>query len=76
MTMEGTNNNTALEISEKHIDLERLLAKKDIKLPKFVIRYFHRLLHLDEVNDTIYSYRDKIGLDFLNLLYKNVIKHV
>lgn len=66
MTMEETTNNTALEISEKHIDLERLLAKKDIKLPKFVIRYFHRLLHLDEVNDTIYSYRDKIGLDFVH----------
>ena len=64
--MEENNSNTAPVITENFIDLEALLAKKNVKLPKFVLRWVKRILHLDEINGTIYTYRDIQGLDFVH----------
>ena len=64
--MEENNNNTTPVITENFIDLERLLAKKNVKLPKFALRWVKRILHLDEINGTIYTYRDIQGLDFVH----------
>lgn len=73
--MEETNNSTTLNITENYIDLERLLAKKNIKLPKFVLRFMGRILHLDEINSTIYTHRDKIGLDFVHAFLEGSNKY-
>ena len=52
-------------ITEKHIDLQRILADKGVKVPRFVLRWGERLLHIDEINDTIYKDRHLFGLDFV-----------
>ena len=52
-------------IGEKYIDLQRILNDKGVRLPHFVLRWVERLLHLDEINETIYKDRDKFGLDFV-----------
>ena len=54
----------APEITENYIDVERLFAKKNIKLPRFAVRFVKRLLHVDEINSAIYRHRDEWGLDF------------
>ena len=52
-------------ITEKHIDLQRILADKGVKVPRFVLKWGERLLHVDEINETIYKDRDLFGLDFV-----------
>ena len=64
--MEDSSNNTPLNITEKYIDIEKLLAKKNVKLPKFAVSFVNRLLHVDEINKVIYTYRDIQGLDFVH----------
>lgn len=64
--MEDSSNNTTLNITEKYIDIEKLLAKKNVKLPKFAVSFVKRLLHVDEINKVIYTYRDIQGLDFVH----------
>lgn len=52
-------------IGERYIDLEKILADKKIKLPKWLLRRLEKLIHLDEVNETIYKDREYFGLDFV-----------
>lgn len=73
--MEETNNSTALNITENYIDLEGLLAKKNVKLPKFALRWVKRILHLDEINGIIYTYRDIQGLDFVHAFLEGSNKY-
>lgn len=51
------------------IDLRKVMADKNPKLPKlipnFIIRYLERIIHLDELNDFIERNNDKFGLDFV-----------
>ena len=53
------------EITENYIDLKKILADKGVRVPTFVLRWAERLLHIDEVNETIYKDRDFFGLDFV-----------
>ncbi|MDE6440266.1 MAG: glycerol acyltransferase [Bacteroidales bacterium] len=57
-----------LPISEKTIDLERIIRDKSEKLyrrlPRFVIGWLNRLLHVDELNAYLYKERDAWGIDF------------
>ena len=56
------------EIGKKFIDLEKIIASKNPSLlkwiPKFVLNYLKRLLHLNQINNSIYVHRDKFGRDF------------
>ena len=54
------------EISEHHIDIQKILATKNVKLPKFAVRLVNRILHVDDLNRGIYCNRDKFGLDFVH----------
>lgn len=64
--MADTTENT--EIGESYIDLDKVIKSKSERLyrwlPKFVVRWAGRLLHVDELNYYIYKYRDKYGPDF------------
>jgi len=51
-------------ITEHYIDLNKVMAAKGIKAPKWVISLLNRLLHVDELNAGIYDHRDKKGADF------------
>lgn len=54
------------EISDKHIDLEKILAAKHVKAPRWVLRMAERLLHVPDINRGIYLDREYFGLDFVH----------
>ena len=53
-------------IGEKHIDIEKILAAKRVKVPKFVVRWLEQLLHVPDLNRGIYLNREYFGLDFVH----------
>ena len=50
-------------ITEKFIDLEKVIASKSPQLlkyiPSFILNYLKKTLHLDELNAAIYRNREK-----------------
>lgn len=54
------------DITPKHIDIQKVLGNKNVKLPHWAVRLLERLLHLDRINSGIYRHRDKFGLDFVH----------
>ncbi len=65
-----------IEIGERFIDLDKVIKSKSERLhrwlPKFVVRWFGRLLHLDEINALIYKYRDKFGPEFAQCILQEL----
>lgn len=57
-----------MEVSEKFLDIEGIIQKKNPRLlkliPGFVVRYLKKVLHQDDLNDIIYKNRDNYGVDF------------
>lgn len=53
-------------ITEKHINVEQILGAKGVKLPRFLVKWAERLLHVKDLNEGIYKNRDKFGLDFVH----------
>lgn len=69
------DNNDNQNIDKQFINLEQLIASKNKKLlrilPKFVLNKFKKLVHLDEINDAVYRYRDCKGAAFTDsIIYK------
>ncbi len=64
--MEELQHMDPASITEKHIDIQKILKKKNVKLPNFAVRWMEHILHLDEINKVIYRHRDKFGLDFVH----------
>ncbi len=52
-------------IGEKHIDMEKILAAKRVKVPRWLVRWAERLLHVPDLNRGIYMNREYFGLDFV-----------
>ena len=52
-------------ITENYIDLQKILGDKKVKVPRFVLKWAERLLHVKEINETIYKDRHLFGLDFV-----------
>jgi putative hemolysin len=61
-----------VEITEKFIDVERVFRSKNPRLaksiPGFIFRFIKRIIHQDEINDFIYSNKDKWGLDYVQAI--------
>lgn len=57
-----------IEITPNFIDLDKVIAAKSPslqkKMPRFLMRWLNKLLHVDEINYYLYTYRDKFGPDF------------
>ncbi|MGW8121085.1 glycerol acyltransferase [Roseivirga echinicomitans] len=57
-------------MSDKFIDIERVIGEKNPTLlkwmPRFLIRYIKRIIHQNEVNEIIRDYADLDGVDFAN----------
>lgn len=57
-----------MEESEKFLDVESIIGKKNPRLlkfiPGFVIRYLKKVLHQDDLNDIIHNNRNNYGVDF------------
>lgn len=73
MTEDNNNinrDNISQQITPKFISLEKIIASKNKTLyrliPKFVLSWLKKLIHLDEINHIIYKHRDKFGVDFAN----------
>ena len=64
----GDQNGRVVQRMQK-IDIRKVMADKNPKLPKllpnFIIRYLERVIHVDELNDFIEKNNDKFGLDFV-----------
>ncbi len=67
--------NQGVEISEKFIDLEKIIGGKNPKIlkfiPRFVMNYLKRVIHVDEVNTAIFKNHDKIGADFATAILES-----
>ncbi len=68
------NRQTAHEILDtpkELINIEEVFVKKSPRLtkvlPKFFFRYLKRIIHQDELNETMYNHREKSALDFLDV---------
>jgi putative hemolysin len=65
-------------ITERFISLERVLAAKNRNalrlIPRFVMKWFKRLIHLDEINAIIYKYRDVSGTAFATKVIEDEFK--
>ena len=62
-------------ITTKHIDIQKVLASKNVKLPKWAVRWVERLLHVEEINYVIYNHRYKFGLDFVHAFLEGTELH-
>lgn len=62
------HNTKHIEITQNFIDLDKVIAAKSPslqkKMPRFLMRWLNKLLHVDEINYYLYTYRDKFGPDF------------
>lgn len=62
------HNTKHIEITQNFIDLDKVIAAKSPslqkKMPRFLMRWLNKLLHVDEINYYLYLYRDKFGSDF------------
>ncbi|MDR0790682.1 MAG: glycerol acyltransferase [Bacteroidales bacterium] len=65
-------------ITERFISIERVLVSKNRMLlkviPKFVMRGFKRLIHLNEINGIIYRYKDIEGVKFATKVIEEEFK--
>jgi len=59
-----------MENEQLLIDIEKIIKSKSPFLakilPKFVIRYIKRIIHVDEVNNILTNYGHEKGVDFVN----------
>ena len=62
-------------ITTKHVDIQKVLASKNVKLPKWMVRWVERLLHVEEINYVIYNHRYKFGLDFVHAFLEGTEPH-
>ena len=62
------HNTKHIEITQNFIELDKVIAAKSPslqkKMPRFLMRWLNKLLHVDEINYYLYTYRDKFGPDF------------
>lgn len=74
MTEFTTNTQIENQKSEKFIDIEKTIASKNPALlkflPKFLIRYIKRVIHVDEINDAISRNQHLFHLDFVDAAVK------
>lgn len=52
-------------IGEKHIDIEKILSNKKVKIPHLLVRWLERVLHVPDLNRGIYMNREYFGLPFV-----------
>lgn len=63
-----------IEVTENFIDLEKILAAKGVKVAPLVIGMLNRLLHVKDLNEGIYKYRDRFGVDFAQAIIEERLK--
>ncbi len=73
MTDKTLDKQTGNNPKKKFIDVDEVFRKKGGKLypliPKFLIRYLKRIIHEDELNETLDENKDQMGLNFLEKIF-------
>lgn len=58
----------------KIIDIETVIKNSKSKfirsLPRFIVRFIIKIIHQDEMNETIHKFRNKAGVPFINEILK------
>ena len=69
-------NQTMIEVTQHTIDVNTLLrskmGKKADKVPRFLVNWLTRIIHQDEINEVLWKYRDKTGLEWVD----DVLQHL
>ena len=64
------------QITQRFISLEKIIASKNKRLlkilPKPLLNRFKKLICLDRINEIIYKFRDKKGVDFADALLQEL----
>jgi putative hemolysin len=64
-----------MEITPDFLNIERIIASKNPRLPRlipgFLIRYLKRIIHQDVLNAAIWRNRDKTGIAFAGAILKD-----
>ncbi len=64
-----------IETSEKFLDLERIISAKNPKIlkfiPRFVMNYLKKVIHMDELNGAIHRNRFKTGSEFATAILED-----
>lgn len=59
-------------ITDRFLDIEKIFSSKSPRLaksiPGFVFRLLGKIIHQDELNDFIYTHKDKWGLDYVQAI--------
>lgn len=63
--MEEMDHIDPTSITPKHIDIQKVLSAKNVKVPNWLATCLGRLLHLDDINHCIYVHRERFGRDFV-----------
>lgn len=67
---------TGSQITEQFISLKRILASKNKNLlkviPKPLLKWFEKIIHLERINRTIYEYRDFKGVSFATCVLEDI----
>jgi len=68
--------NFQIEVIDKNfINVEDLIRSKNPALlkmlPRFLIKYLKRIIHQNEINETLYKYRNVYGLDFVDVILRD-----
>ncbi|MDD2191145.1 MAG: 1-acyl-sn-glycerol-3-phosphate acyltransferase [Bacteroidales bacterium] len=78
MNKEITNqdNKDSSQITEQYISLKRILASKNKNalkyIPKPLLKWFEKIIHLERINRTIYQYRDYKGVSFATCVLEDI----
>jgi putative hemolysin len=60
--------------SRNFIDVDDVFRKKGGKLypfiPRFLIKYLKKVIHQDELNEALYKFHDRMGLEFIESILK------
>lgn len=61
---------------QKFIDVQQVIRKKNPKLAKWIprpfLRFLSRTIHQEEINRIMWDYHDKMGLDFVDAVIKDL----
>jgi len=71
-----SNKDNSTQITERYISLERILVSKNKHLlkiiPRPLLKWFKKIIHIDRVNEIIYKYREFKGTSFATCVLEDI----
>jgi len=71
-----SDKDNSTQITERYISLERILVSKNKHLlkviPRPLLKWFKKIIHIDRINEIIYKYRDFKGASFATCVLEDI----